>query len=38
MLVVSDWIMENVLRFLIFAYIPGNYCLLKPYAKDTPWL
>lgn len=25
---VSDWIMENVLRFPIFVYIPGNYCLL----------
>lgn len=38
MLVVSDWIMESVLRFLTFAYIPGNYRLLKPYAKYTPWL
>lgn len=28
LLVVSDWIMENVLRFPILAYIPRNNCLL----------
>lgn len=38
MLLVSDWIVENVLRLLIFVYIPGNYCLLKSYAKYTPRL
>lgn len=27
-LVVNDRIVENKLRFLIFYYIPGNYCLL----------
>lgn len=29
LLVVSDWIMENVLRFPVFAYIPRNNCLLR---------